>query len=586
MKIPNFKRPQRSLRFQFTLGVLIMIVPLIGMLYYYHFYSIQVVREQVSDSYKNTLSLYMNQIDSHLNDVDAYLNTLAGAGTGYSLVALELAENDTEYYMAKSNLYNQLNKDRNLYELIDSFFVYAKHREDYMDLYSVGVTYEERELLKEYVSDIIKKGDVPTGLKTKRWRHAQVGKYQYLINIAVRGNMYIGGWIRIDELLKPLEALQLGDGGAVLIADNQGLPLTSTQLVYDQGISLQGSPNDYYISGEAQHYLTVGMESYRGNFQLVALIPERSILSNLPYLKKVIWFITIAMMIFILLGFYHIRKVLLVPIKRILLVMSRVRVGDWGVRVKLEKDTEEFRILGHSFNTMMEEMQTLRVNVLEEQIRKQREELQRLQLQVNPHFFLNSLNIVYNLAKVKNHHLIMEMSDSLIDYFRFLFRSNTSFVKLHEELEHTRNYMHIQNLRFPEQLVWKLEAPDYLGDIPVPPLVIQSFVENSIKHAITMEEPLLIHLSVGFAEGSDGSKIRIKIQDTGKGFAEPILRELQAGNSVENKQGEHTGIWNVQRRLRLLYKEEVSIQFDNDRVTGGAIVELVIPTHPEKERVQ
>lgn len=584
--MPIFKRPQRSLRFQFTLGVLIMIVPLIGMLFYYHFYSIQVVREQVSDSYKNTLSLYMNQIDSNLNDIDAYLNTLAGPGSGYSLVALQLADDDTEYYMAKSNLYNQLNKDRTLYELIDSFFVYAKHREDYMDLYSAGVTYGERELLKEYVSHIIEKGDIPAGIKTKRWRHAKVGQYQYLINIAFMGDMYVGGWIRIDELLKPLEALQLGDGGTVLIADNEGLPLTNTQLVYDQGISLQRSPNDYYISGEAQRYLTVGMESYRGNFQLVALIPERSILSNLPYLKKVIWLITIVVLIFIPLGLYHIRKVLLVPIKRILLVMSRVRVGDWGVRVKLEKDTEEFRILGHSFNTMMEEMQTLRVNVLEEQLHKQREELQRLQLQVNPHFFLNSLNIVYNLAKVKNYQLIMEMSDSLIDYFRFLFRSNTSFVKLHEELEHIGNYMHIQNLRFPEQLIWKLEAPDYLGDIPVPPLVIQSFVENSIKHAITMEEPLQIHLNIGFEEGSDGSKIRITVQDTGKGFAEPILQELQAGNSVENKQGEHTGIWNVQRRLRLIYKEEVSIQFDNDKVTGGAIVEIVIPTHPEKERVQ
>src|SRR5690606_17602815 len=111
-------------------------------------------------------------------------------------------------------------------------------------------------------------------------------------------------------------------------------------------------------------------------------------------------------------------------------------------------------------------------------------------------------NIVYNLAKVKNYKLIMEMSNSLIDYFRFLFRSNTSFVRLQEELEHTRNYMHIQNLRFPEQLIWRLDAPDYLGDVPVPPLIIQSFVENSIKHAVTMEEPLQIDVRIEFEEKS------------------------------------------------------------------------------------
>src|SRR5690606_33314794 len=126
---------------------------------------------------------------------------------------------------------------------------------------------------------------------------------------------------------------------------------------------------------------------------------------------------------------------------------------------------------------MMDEIQRLRVNVYEEQLNKQREELQRLQLQVNPHFFLNSLNIVYNLAKVKNFNLIMEMTSALIQYFRFLFRSNTSFVKLKDELEHTRNYMNIQTLRFPEKLYCNVDAPIYLNDVPVPPLIIQSFVE-------------------------------------------------------------------------------------------------------------
>src|SRR5690606_22194069 len=108
------------------------------------------------------------------------------------------------------------------------------------------------------------------------------------------------------------------------------------------------------------------------------------------------------------------------------------------------------------------------------QINKQREELQRLQLQVNPHFYLNSLNIVYNLAKVKNYNLIMEMSSALSNYFRFLFRNNTSFVKLRDELEHTRNYLYIQTLRFPEQLKWSINSPEYFNDVPVPPLIVQS----------------------------------------------------------------------------------------------------------------
>lgn len=232
---------------------------------------------------------------------------------------------------------------------------------------------------------------------------------------------------------------------------------------------------------------------------------------------------------------------------------------------------------------MMNEIQTLRVNVFEEQLNKQREELQRLQLQVNPHFFLNALNIVYNLAKVKNHQLIMEMTMSLIKYFRFLFRSNTSFVRLNDELQHTRHYLSIQELRFPEKLTWKVDAPDYLTDIPVPPLVIQSFVENSIKHAVTMEEPIHITVYVGFEDEIDGSMMKISIKDTGKGFEDKVLQELLAGKNIENEQGEHIGIWNVQRRLKLLYNETVSIHYYNDKETGGAVVEIIVPTQPVME---
>src|SRR5690606_16872282 len=116
-------------------------------------------------------------------------------------------------------------------------------------------------------------------------------------------------------------------------------------------------------------------------------------------------------------------------------------------RVEMGESSEEFQMLGQSFNSMMDEIQTLRINVYEEQISKQKEELQRLQLQVKPHFFLNTLNIIYNLAKVKSYERVQEMTISLINYFRFMFRSNTSFVMLHEDLEHTRNFLRIHSLR-------------------------------------------------------------------------------------------------------------------------------------------
>lgn len=581
MKKLNFMRPKSSLRIKLTLSVFIMTLPLVMMLLYNNFYAIHVVREQVADSYKNTLTLHMNQIDSNLNDIDSYMNSLVGMG--YDLISIKLAESEDQYYLSKSYLFNKLMQDIALYDLLGAFFVYVKDRNDYMDVYSGQISYPERDSMKEYIVAMIDGQNIPKGIRTKRWQHAQVGEEHYLFNIIQTGDVYFGGWIKADELLKPLEALKMGEGGVALLSDAQGKPITNSSFVYENGISIQAKPDDHYISGTERKYVVVGTESYRGNFKLIALIPDRNILANLPYLQQLIWVITIGALFFIPVGLYFMRQTFLDPIKRLLLTMSRVRAGDWGVRVNLEKDAEEFRILGHSFNTMMTEIQTLRINVFEEQLNKQREELQRLQLQVNPHFFLNALNIVYNLAKIKNYELIKEMSGALINYFRFLFRSNTSFVKLKDELEHTRNYLGIQSLRFPGQLVWHVDAPEYLDYVPVPPLIIQSFVENSIKHAITMEEPLDITVRVGFEENSDGSRMKIKITDSGPGFDDRVLRELQAGRSLENERGERTGIWNVQRRLKLLYDENIMIQYHNDEQTGGAVVEIILPIHPERE---
>lgn len=585
MKIPGLLRQRGSLKFKLILNVLIMTGPLLSMLFYNNFYAIDVVREQVADSYKNMLTLYMNQIDSGLNDVDIYLNSML---SGIDLVSLDRAESDADYYDSKVFLFNKLGKDIALYDSLSSFFVYAEKRQEFMDVNKTqNLTLEEKDLIQQYVSDLIRSASILKGNSAQRWHYARIGQNDYLIDIVRSGSVYFGGWVRTDQLMAPLQSLQIGEGGSVLLANDQGEPITDTELVDENGIQLHQSEGDYYLTGSDRKYLIVDSASFRGNFKLVAVIPDHHILDRLPYLQGIIWIITASSLLFIPIGLYSIRQAILVPLYRVLLSMKKVRGGDWSIRVDMQKSgSEEFRILGESFNSMMTEIETLRVNVYEEQLNKQKEELQRLQLQVNPHFFLNSLNIVYNLAKVKNYELTMKLTRSLVHYFRYMFRSNTTFVPLKEELEHTRNYLGIQALRFPEKLTWTLEVPDYLTDTPIPPLVIQSFVENSIKHAVTMDRPVHISVRIDFVDEDSGSWVKISILDTGCGFGEEVLRELQAGRSVENERGEHTGIWNVQRRLKLLYGDSVSIRYANDPETGGASVFIILPINPLMEDKQ
>jgi len=551
------------------------------MLVYNNLYSIHTVRGQVADSYKNVLNMYMSQIDAGLNDVDAYMNNVAG--TGYDLLSLEQAETDSDYYSAQIYLFNKLSKDITLYRSLSSFFVFVGSRNDFMDVSrSQEYSLEEKDRIQKELIERIHSNDIVKGTTAKRWFYIQVDETYFLVDLVQAGNTFIGAWLRTDDLLKPLQSMQIGEGGSLLLANDQGAPITANR-ISDTGIELHMTEDNYYLSGSKKKYLIVGAPSTKGEFNLAAVIPDRQILAKLPYLQGLIWIITILSFLLVPVGIYLIRKTFMVPLYRLVLSMKKVRLGDWSSRVSMDDQSEEFQILGDSFNAMMSEIHSLRVNVYEEQLNKQREELQRLQLQVNPHFFLNTLNIVFNLAKVKNFELIMDMTRSLTQYFRYMFRSNTSFVKLKEELEHIRNYMRIQGLRFPGQLTWTIQAPEHLSDTPIPPLAIQSFVENSIKHAITMDEPLHIAVCIDDGEESIDSHLHIGIRDTGPGFPAEVLQELQAGRSVENENGEHTGIWNVQRRLELLYRTPISIRYANISQKGGASVDLILPTNPIKE---
>jgi two-component system sensor histidine kinase YesM len=585
MFTPAWYWRRASLRVKLIVSVLIMTMPLVGMLLYNNYYAIHVVRGQVADSYKNTLNLYTDQSDSQLDDIDSYMRTVAG--TGYDLLSLSQEEADGEYYSAKIYLFNKLSKDINLYDPITSFFAYTDHRQDFLTVSKKNASdIKGNDIIEKYLIKYIRSELFSKGGSSKVWKYVQIDQVNYLVDIVRAGDTYLGALINTEEMVTPFRSLQIGEEGEVLLANTQGEPISNSKLVSEYGIELQQKVNEYYISGTKKKFLVVGALSNRGDFSLNVLIPDHYILAKLPYLQSIVWFITIAAFLFIPIGLYAMRQSVLVPLYRLLRTMKKVREGDWSSRVELSNTSGEFQLMGGAFNAMMSEVERLRFNVYEEQLNKQKEELQRLQLQVNPHFFLNTLNIIYNLAKIKNYDLILDMSMSLIEYFRFMFRSNTSFVRLKDELEHTRNYLKIQNLRFPEKLQWTIHSPEYLLDVPIPPLVIQSFVENSIKHAVTLDEPLIIEVQIEFLIEEHGSRMKISIKDTGPGFKNNILEKLQAGRSVENERGEHTGIWNVERRLRLLYGEVASILYDNDQDTLGARVEMIIPTNPGLEETR
>ncbi|WP_256758088.1 sensor histidine kinase [Cohnella sp. WQ 127256] len=573
MKLNSRKTlPYNSIRFKLLLIIIVIVLPLILLLIYFSQYSIKVVHDQVAKSNKNLLSLYLERLDSSLLEVNGYLSTIGG--TNYDLVNLASFDEDN-YTIAKVNLVNRLSTDIGLYPLIDSYFIFETKRDDFFYTFNKGGTLQERETVEQYMklqiySDDAKGGSFPT----VDWEVQSIDGQYYLFQVYKYGDVYLGAWVNVNRLTLPMSLINIGETGRSFYVTEEGIPMEPASIRTVAQVNVTRGDDSFYLIGDEAKFLLIREQSKVGDFSLVVLVQEKSILENLPFLRHLVQFISYGSLITLPLAYIMIRKTVLLPLNRILAALKLTRDGYIEYRIKKYRTSDEFQKVNEAFNQMMSQIHRLRINVYEEQLTNQRTELKLLQLQLNPHFLMNSLNIMHSLAFMKRFELIQELSINLVQYFRYMLRSNVMFVPLKDELKHGQNYLRIQELRFQDQLTYEIKCPDLYMNFEVPPLIIQTFVENTVKHAVTMDEPLHLGIEVKMVRDPMAC-LKITISDTGNGFPESVLETMRKGEQIQDENGEHIGIWNVQRRLGLLYHGEARIEFSNRQT--GAYIDIWLP---------
>lgn len=177
----------------------------------------------------------------------------------------------------------------------------------------------------------------------------------------------------------------------------------------------------------------------------------------------------------------------------------------------------------------------------------------------------------------KKTELIQEMTLCLVRYMRFL-QNDSKFVSLEAELEHVRNYTRIQELRFPELFTYKEDVDVNLLEFFIPPIILQTFIENSIEHGMQRDKNNWVEIKARFQEKNEKAGMCIIISDNGKGFS---AQELDIFSAIDEqqivpKQKRGIGIRNVVLRLRTLYGDMAQIRFEN-RQSGGAVIYMWLP---------
>ncbi len=183
-------------------------------------------------------------------------------------------------------------------------------------------------------------------------------------------------------------------------------------------------------------------------------------------------------------------------------------------------------------------------------------ELEYLKYQINPHFFMNTLNNIHALVDIdaeKAKKTIVELS-KMMRYV--LYESSNKTILLSREIRFLNNYIGLMKLRYTEKVNIEVSMPVDFPDVQIPPLLFISFVENAFKHGVSYQSDSFIHVCMKL-EG------------------EQLL--FQCSNSRSNKHDEHGGIGleNIRKRLRLLFGESYVLSID--QLADSFNVLLIIP---------
>ena len=203
--------------------------------------------------------------------------------------------------------------------------------------------------------------------------------------------------------------------------------------------------------------------------------------------------------------------------------------------------SQEFAMLYQSFNDMAEQILQLRIEAYDMAIREEENKLSMLRAQIKPHSLLNAITTISNMTYVSPPEEIRAYIASFARYVRYMLNMSSTWTTVAGELDHIRNFLKMQETRFPGSITCTLECPPEEGNHPIPFLLLFTLVENSIKHAMTLYEPLGITLTCQRVEEENFTGIRLTEEDTGSGFTREALDKLFENNPDSLFVKEHLG---------------------------------------------
>jgi len=216
----------------------------------------------------------------------------------------------------------------------------------------------------------------------------------------------------------------------------------------------------------------------------------------------------------------------------------------------------------------------LKVQLSERMYRTRTIELMALQSQMNPHFLFNTLETINwkVLGFTGKPNEANDMITNLSDVLQYSLRGDQREVYLKEEIESTKSYIAIQKVRYRDKFEVQWDYKDELLECGVMKLLLQPLLENAIYHGIKpMKGSARIFITICGTE----ENMEVQVRDTGKGISPEKLEEIRTSFTEEREEKDlsyHIGLYNTNKRLKLLYGENYGLSIHSVQGEGTRVL--------------
>ncbi len=512
---------------------------------------------------------YAHKLGHDIDLLESYIKNIYSDNVHYQILKRPQIT-ESQWMQATYYLNNNFRAKAGILDYFGGVFYYDEKwnslRSEFSNYPYEGDSYRLNQLVKEVVRP----------LTDERMPCRAVMTYEeetYLVYVLGDHGKQLGYLINLSRYFAQRENMQL------VIADLAGNILVS------QGAGiLDGDSAAREIARKGQNSgftCMISKENVSGQDLQILLVHQDKQLAFWNRIEFWLLFILIPFMAFAVLWnvYRFVRRIIYQPIDHFVHRLTEMKMeelpenfGDTGG----ESQLEEIRLINEKLDELIAEMRQLEQDKYKKEKEADAALLQYYQLQVSPHFFFNCLNIIASLLHEQDVETVNTMIYSVSRHFRYVFQDYNSQVLLEEELEEVSAYCNIYIIKNSVPLLLQQQVSEETKSYEVPILCIQTFVENSIKYAVSKDRVLSVTIRANRIKDEGRAYLRICIMDNGEGYRPEVLEQLNRPVKEFQYHSRHVGVDNIKYRIFLLYGERAKLYFYNSPA-GGAVTEMLLP---------